>query len=628
MRSLALTLLLAIGAHAQQLEFLNQKTSGKAARDSLGNWIFAEPSNDDIRIRKLSADLTRTLYDVTTGGSDRDGVLALQVDPDGNAYVVGSTAFKDFPITANAPWKAGLSFFLRVDGAGAITTSTYLPLFTPSIIPAGDDWVIAGTDAAGISLLRLSRDGATRRAVRVVNAGESPLLSALQSDPVGNIFLAGITGADNFPATPGAFQTNRLSSTCYGFGFFAHPYPCSTGFLMKFDCADFHTLAATYLGGKTQTTPWALAVDRQGFPYVTGTIALYPGGAESPQYPVTPGAFQTTFTGRGDLPFVTKLTPDLTALVYSTFLGGGGTDMSVAIAVDDAGRALVSGITASFDFPKTGVFPLQCTPITLNALSTGFVARLSADGSALDSSAMLDASAAIQFLEGGDPVATAGSALVRVHMTAPDGPVAACTVNGGSYRRESFVGANQLFTVKGGPFPPQTRLLFDGVPAPLLYVGDSQINAVVPASVAGHTTALMEIDVDGARSNARRFDVKPANPTVKIWIAPDGSVDNRGNLLADVGLSDGSPNTEDNPAHIGEVVTVYVTGLDLGQPLTMRLNYSDAPVLRVSVRPGSLGSVVGLDVRIPGPAGGMYVISIQNGTVQTADNAGFIWTMP
>ncbi len=118
-----------------------------------------------------------------------------------------------------------------------------------------------------------------------------------------------------------------------------------------------------------------------------------------------------------------------------------------------------------------------------------------------------------------------------------------------------------------------------------------------------------------------------ANPTVKIWIAPDGSVDNRGNLLADVALSDGTANTEDNPAHIGEVVTIFASGIDVNQPIALRLNYTDVPVLRAWERPGTFGAVVGLDVRIPGPAGGMYVIGIRNGAESTANNPGFIWTM-
>jgi hypothetical protein len=135
----------------------------------------------------------------------------------------------------------------------------------------------------------------------------------------------------------------------------------------------------------------------------------------------------------------------------------------------------------------------------------------------------------------------------------------------------------------------------------------------------------MEIDIDGARSNARQFAVREPNPTVKTWLAPDGSVDDRGNLLADVALSDGSSNTENTPAHIGEVVTIYTTGLDPGQPISLSLNFTEVSILAVSERPGSFGAVVGLDVRIPGPQAGAQVISIQNGSAHTADNAGFIW---
>jgi hypothetical protein len=78
---------------------------------------------------------------------------------------------------------------------------------------------------------------------------------------------------------------------------------------------------------------------------VTGTTG-------STDYPTTPGAFDRTYNG-GDT-FVTKLNASGSALVYSTFLGGTGTDGGAGIAVDGRGRAYVTGTTfGSTDYPTT-----------------------------------------------------------------------------------------------------------------------------------------------------------------------------------------------------------------------------------------------------------------------------------
>ncbi len=189
--------LLAVASLAgQQLEFINQKVGGKAARDAQGNWIFAEAANPGIRLRKLSADRTQTVFDKVTGGSGVTGISALQVDGEGNAYLLGVTTSSDFPTTANAPWPSyngsfGTSYFLKLDGSGAIVTSTYL-LTSHGVLVARDfaaapngDWMIAapaassdqvranGIEVAGegtLLLLRLNHDGTVLRGGRWLDA--------------------------------------------------------------------------------------------------------------------------------------------------------------------------------------------------------------------------------------------------------------------------------------------------------------------------------------------------------------------------------------------------------------------------------------------------------------------------
>ncbi|MGQ9928357.1 MAG: SBBP repeat-containing protein [Chloroflexaceae bacterium] len=131
-------------------------------------------------------------------------------------------------------------------------------------------------------------------------------------------------------------------------------------------------LYATFLGGSSGDFGDAIAVDASGAAYVTGTT-------ESSNFPTTPGAFDTMHNGNDDA-FVVKLNPAGAALLYATFLGGGGDDGGHAIAVDASGAAYVTGYTESSNFPTTtpGAFDT-----TYNGNTDAFVVKLNPAGSAL-----------------------------------------------------------------------------------------------------------------------------------------------------------------------------------------------------------------------------------------------------
>jgi hypothetical protein len=128
---------------------------------------------------------------------------------------------------------------------------------------------------------------------------------------------------------------------------------------------------STYLGGSGDNNAGqGIAVDATGAAYVTGFT-------NSQDFP-TVHPLQPTLRG-GTNAFVAKLTADGSALVYATYLGGSGRDDEArGIAVDAAGAAYVTGLTESPDFPT--VHPLQPT---LRGGTNAFVAKLTADGSAL-----------------------------------------------------------------------------------------------------------------------------------------------------------------------------------------------------------------------------------------------------
>ncbi|HEY5038399.1 MAG TPA: SBBP repeat-containing protein, partial [bacterium] len=113
------------------------------------------------------------------------------------------------------------------------------------------------------------------------------------------------------------------------------------------------------------------------------------GNARSANFPTTPGAFQTVFTGTslGNV-FVTKLNPSGNALVYSTYLGGNGEpngsegDKGNAIVVDVGGNAYVTGVTDSTNFPTTsGAYQIGPGDVTGNG--DVFVTKLNPTGTGL-----------------------------------------------------------------------------------------------------------------------------------------------------------------------------------------------------------------------------------------------------
>jgi hypothetical protein len=128
---------------------------------------------------------------------------------------------------------------------------------------------------------------------------------------------------------------------------------------------------STLLGGAEADTATAVAIDRRGSAFVTGTTL-------SPDYPVTSGAFDTSRNGAvGTDAFVTKLDPSGSRIEYSTLLGGTDTDEALGVAVDGGGSAYVTGQTWSDDFPSTGAFGA-------GGLGDAFAAKLSPDGAALE----------------------------------------------------------------------------------------------------------------------------------------------------------------------------------------------------------------------------------------------------
>ncbi|MCX6032879.1 MAG: SBBP repeat-containing protein [Chloroflexi bacterium] len=189
---------------------------------------------------------------------------------------------------------------------------------------------------------------------------------AIAVDAAGSAYVTGWVHSNDFPTTPGAFDTNIGGYR--------------DAFVVKLDPAGSALAYATFLGGSLWDGGNAIAVDAAGSAYITGYT-------ESSNFPTTPGAFDTSYNAGHDAngrhcnldAFVVELDPAGGALAYASFLGGNGCEDGNAIAVDAAGSAYVTGYTDSTDFPTTpGAFDTS-----YNAGYDAFVVKLAPAGSAL-----------------------------------------------------------------------------------------------------------------------------------------------------------------------------------------------------------------------------------------------------
>lgn len=171
-------------------------------------------------------------------------------------------------------------------------------------------------------------------------------------DNDGNIYTGAISFGQGYPTTTGAFQS------VFGGG--------GTDIAVSKLSPDGTTLLfATYLGGSQGEYPHSLVVDNNFHLWVYGSTS-------STNYPVTTGAYSTTFSGGVDI-VVSKVSPDGQTLIGSTFLGGTANDgrntftsnygdqYRGEIITDNSGNAYVASCTSSSDFPvTTGAY--QSTP--------------------------------------------------------------------------------------------------------------------------------------------------------------------------------------------------------------------------------------------------------------------------
>ena len=168
-----------------------------------------------------------------------------------------------------------------------------------------------------------------------------------------------------------------------------------------------------------------------------------------------------------------------------------------------------------------------------------------------------------------------------------------------------------------------TRVLFDGIPSPLLYTGSDQVNAVVPHSVAGRTTTRLQIEYLGLTSNDLSVPVAASSPGI---FTLNGSGTGQAAILN----QDNSVNSAANPAQPGSILVIYATGagqmnpavpdgaITVGDPLpkpiapvTLTIGNFEAEVLYAGAAPGLVAGALQVNARIPAQAVAGPQVSVQ-----------------
>jgi hypothetical protein len=266
------------------------------------------------------------VYSTIFGGTTASEGSAIAVDASGDAYIAGSTGYNGLPVIPGSLHTGvfGMSqaYICKLNSTG--TSMAYCSTIT-------------GTD------------GGDSRA------------TGIAVDSKGNAYVTGSTSSQDFPTTPGAFQSTGAR--------FNH------GFVLRLNASGTALSYSTYLAGDYPDMPQAIAIDSSGNAFVGGVTY-------STKFPVTPHAFQRSPVGtRYNNGFVTKVDSTGSSLIYSTYLGGSDVNEVHAIAVDSAGSAYVTGSTWSFDFPVvSGSFQ---TSYSYQPFGNAFVSKLDPSGSYL-----------------------------------------------------------------------------------------------------------------------------------------------------------------------------------------------------------------------------------------------------
>ncbi|PID81386.1 hypothetical protein CSB20_03180 [bacterium DOLZORAL124_64_63] len=325
------------------------------------------------------------LWSTLLGGSQNDTGNTLAVASNGDIIVAGETRSPNLPATPGAyseNYGNALDVFVArfADQGGTLVWNTFIgtsayDYCNAIILDENDNPIISGrshgesypttpgaydqTQAGNgdATLTKLSNDGSSLIFSTLLGGSEVDSVFDLAATANGDIVCAGYTASSDFPTTAGCFQN-----------YFAGPPYDFTVAIISADGSSL--LASTYVGGTDRDACRGVDIDANGDIFLAGF-------SFSDDFPVTAGTFQTTKSSIDDAALV-KMDPNLTTVLWSTYMGGDNSERSFCVDLDPAGDPIIAGYTQSSDFPTTAGALQETPPVGKNA----FVAKFhNADGS-------------------------------------------------------------------------------------------------------------------------------------------------------------------------------------------------------------------------------------------------------
>lgn len=249
----------------------------------------------DAYVFKMTPDGRSLVYSTYLGGSHQDEATSINVNPSGEAYIVGSTFSTDFPVTLDP---------------------------TPIQDYNAGDW-----DGFAV---KLSRDGDSLIYSTYFGGDSSEFFDRAALNSRGELFITGQTISQNYPTTPGAHD-RTLDTTDI--------------FVTVLNAEALTVLYSTLVGGSDVDYALDIAVNNSD-------EAIVLGNTFSPDFPLTAGAAQDISAGNLDIALF-RLSNDGSQILASTYFGGAGDDFGQGMTLNSAGQPIITGTTSSPDFLTT-----------------------------------------------------------------------------------------------------------------------------------------------------------------------------------------------------------------------------------------------------------------------------------
>ena len=620
---------------------------------------------------KLGPNGNSLIYSTFLGGALDDLGFRVAVDSTGAAYLLGHTKSTDFPVRSAFQSTSGGGsdvFVSKISPAGdALVYSTYLGgslddfgFANIAVDGAGSAYVAGFTSSTNFPTrapIQASLSGGRNDAfvARVSPQGNSLLYSTyiggseqdevlgLALDRQGQVVIAGRTSSPNFPQATNQFVGNTLG---------------------QFDIFIARLSADTAINF-VSATPMALTFNaRAGVDTPTQTVALASGGAPvtfsvgsnqpwlrvSPESGTTPATLTFSIVP-GSLP-----PANATATVVVNAPAASNA-INIAVTLNVTAAATISSVTPN-PLPRSE----QNTDITIQG--TGFqnppVVRV--NGTTVTSlfvnamsvratipASLMTAAQPLQIVVA-NPDGTQSAAFSLPFASSGGAVIAASGIVNGASGLAGPVAPGEIITIYGTGFGPttpvqgtfvngvlestvgETRVLVDGVAAPILSAGSNQVSAIVPYSILGRETVGFEIEYRGQRSAAVRLNTTPVSPALFTR-------NNSGTGQAAAANQDGSSNSAENPAAAGSVITLFGTGEGLAVPAgtdgRQITGEPPKPVAQISVliggipaqveyaggSPGSVAGLLQINARLPAglTAGAAIPVQISSSGVASRD---------